>query len=48
MLVDLSNSELWDLLRDGTTNQKQFISDLDFEEFERYSWNVEWWSFTYC
>lgn len=35
MKLDLSNWEIWTLLNEGSTNQKQFIKQLDFNEFEQ-------------
>lgn len=34
MKIDLSNSELYNILANGTTNQTQFVDDLTFSEFE--------------
>ena len=36
MKIDLSTSEVWDLLKEGSTNQKDFISSLTYNEFEEF------------
>ena len=36
MKLDLSVSEIWDLLKEGSTNQKDFISSLTYNEFKEF------------
>ena len=36
MKIDLSISELWDLLKEGSTNQREFINSLRFSEFKEF------------
>ena len=36
MKIDLNAGELWDLLKQGTTNQRNFINSLRFSEFEEF------------
>ena len=36
MKIDLSTGELWDLLKEGSTNQREFINSLRFSEFEEF------------
>ena len=36
MKIDLSVSEIWDLLKEGSTNQKNFIESLKYDEFEEF------------
>ena len=36
MKLDLSVSEIWDLLKEGSTNQKNFIDSLYYSEFEEF------------
>lgn len=36
MMIDLTPSEIWDLLKDGSTNQRNFISSLKYSEFEEF------------
>ena len=36
MKIDLNTSELWDLLKEGSTNQRDFISSLTYNEFEEF------------
>ena len=36
MKMDLSISEIWDLLNHGSTNQRDFISSLTYNEFEEF------------
>ena len=47
MKIDLSTSELWDLLKEGSTNQKDFIADLEYGEFVEF---IELWEeeYNYC
>lgn len=34
VMIEVTNSELWDMFRNGSTNQKVFIENLTFSEFE--------------
>ena len=36
MKIDLSAGELWDLLKEGSTNQKEFVNSLYYSEFEEF------------
>ena len=36
MKIELSTSEIWDLLKEGSTNQKNFINSLKYSEFEEF------------
>ena len=36
MKLDLSVSEIWDLLKEGSTNQRNFINSLRFSEFREF------------
>ena len=36
MKIDLSTGEIWDLLKQGSTNQKNFIESLKYSEFEEF------------
>lgn len=36
MKIDLSTDELWDLLKEGSTNQRDFISSLTYNEFKEF------------
>lgn len=36
MKIDLSTNEIWDLLKEGSTNQRNFINSLRFSEFKEF------------
>lgn len=36
MKLDLSTSEIWDLLKEGSSNQRDFINSLYYSEFEEF------------
>ena len=36
MKIDLSAGELWDLLKEGSTNQRNFINSLRYSEFKEF------------
>ena len=36
MKIDLSTSEIYDLLKEGSTNQRDFISSLTYNEFKEF------------
>ena len=36
MKIDLSTGEIWDLLKQGSANQRNFINSLRFSEFEEF------------
>ena len=36
MKIDLSTGEIWDLLKEGSTNQRNFIDSLKYDEFEEF------------
>ena len=41
MKLDLSVSEIWDLLKEGSTNQRNFIDSLEYSEFEEFIESIE-------
>lgn len=41
MKIDLSTGELWDLLKEGSTNQRNFIDSLYYNEFEEFIESIE-------
>ena len=36
MKIELNAGEIWDLLQEGSTNQREFINSLRFNEFEEF------------
>ena len=44
MKIDLSTSEIYDLLKEGSTNQRNFIDSLNYTEFEEF---IEEWEYLY-
>lgn len=36
MKIEMSVSEIWDLLKEGSTNQRDFISSLTYNEFKEF------------
>ena len=36
MKIDLCAGEIWDLLKEGSTNQREFINSLKYSEFEEF------------
>ena len=36
MKIDLSTGKIWDLLQEGSTNQRDFIDSLYYNEFEEF------------
>ena len=36
MKIDLNTGEIWDLLKEGSTNQRNFIDSLYYNEFEEF------------
>lgn len=36
MKIELNAWEIWDLLKEGSTNQRNFIESLKFHEFEEF------------
>lgn len=44
MKIDLSTGELWDLLKKGSINQRDFIESLKYTEFEEF---MELWEEVY-
>lgn len=44
MKIDLSTGEIWDLLKEGSTNQINFIESLKYSEFEEF---IEEWEYLY-
>ena len=36
MKIDMSVSEIWDLLKQGSSNQREFINSLRYTEFEEF------------
>ena len=41
MKIDLSTSEIYDLLKEGSTNQRNFIDSLYYNEFEEFMELIE-------
>lgn len=41
MKIDISASEIWDLLKEGSINQRNFIQELKFNEFEQFIEYIE-------
>ena len=35
MKIELNTKEIWDLLKEGSTNQRNFIESLKYDEFEQ-------------
>ena len=44
MKIDLSTGELWNLLQEGSTNQRDFINSLYYNEFKEF---IEEWEYLY-
>ena len=44
MKIDLNPGEIWDLLKEGSTNQREFIKSLYYDEFEEF---IEEWEYSY-
>lgn len=44
MEIDLSIGEIWNLLKEGSTNQRNFIECLKYSEFEEF---IELWEEEY-
>ena len=36
MKIEMTTSEIWDLLKEGSTNQRNFIDSLYYSEFEEF------------
>ena len=36
MKIEMTTDEIWDLLKEGSTNQKNFIESLNYTEFEEF------------
>ena len=36
MKIDLSTGEIWDLLKQGSSNQRNFINSLRYSEFQEF------------
>lgn len=36
MKIDLNEYEIWNLLKEGSTNQRKFIESLNYTEFEEF------------
>lgn len=36
MKMDLNNLEIWNILKEGSTNQKDFVSSLTYNEFKEF------------
>ena len=41
MKLDLSVSEIWDILQEGSTNQRDFIESLYYSEFEEFIESID-------
>lgn len=44
MKIEVNTYEIWDLLKEGSTNQKDFIEKLYYEEFKEF---IELWKEEY-
>ena len=44
MKIEMTTSEVWDLLKEGSTNQRDFIESLYYDEFEEF---LEEWEYLY-
>ena len=36
MKIELNSSEVWDLLKEGSTNQRDFVNSLYYSEFKEF------------
>ena len=36
MKIEMTTGEIWDLLKQGSTNQRNFIESLNYTEFEEF------------
>ena len=36
MKIEMTTGEIWDLLKEGSTNQRDFISSLTYNEFKEF------------
>ena len=36
MNIEMTTSEIWDLLKEGSSNQRDFISSLTYNEFKEF------------
>lgn len=41
MKLDLSVSEIWDILQEGSSNQKEFVNSLYYSEFEEFIESID-------
>lgn len=41
MKIEMTTSEIWDLLKEGSTNQRNFIESLNYTEFEEFIESIE-------
>ena len=44
MKIEMTTGEIWDLLKQGSTNSKNFIDSLYYDEFEEF---IEEWEYLY-
>ena len=44
MKIEMTTGEIWDLLKQGSTNQRNFIESLNYTEFEEF---IEEWEYLY-
>lgn len=44
MKIEMTTGEIWDLLKEGSTNQRNFIESLKYDEFEEF---IELWEEEY-
>lgn len=44
MKIEMTTGEIWDLLKEGSTNQRNFIESLNYTEFEEF---LEEWEYLY-
>lgn len=41
MKIEMTVNEIWDLLKEGSTNQRNFIESLRYSEFEKFIEYIE-------
>lgn len=44
MKIEMTTGEIWDLLKQGSSNQRNFIESLNYTEFEEF---IEEWEYLY-
>ena len=41
MKIEITTDEIWNLLKEGSTNQRNFIESLNYDEFEEFIESIE-------